>query len=66
LLDVMRVMQDHGGAPHWGKLHTPDRDATVERFGTARLATWRRSIARLNPTRRTFENDFARAAGLFE
>jgi hypothetical protein len=66
LLDVMRVMESMGGAPHWGKLHAPARDKTLDRFGADKLAAWRRAVRRLNPTRRTFENDFARAAGLFD
>jgi hypothetical protein len=66
LLEAMRVLQDLGGAPHWGKLHAPDAEQTVERFGTARIAAWRAAMRRLNPTKRTFENDFARVAGLVE
>jgi hypothetical protein len=66
LLDVIHAMEALGGAPHWGKLHAPSRDGTLDRFGADRLAAWRRAVRRLNPTRRTFENDFARAAGLLE
>lgn len=66
LLDAMHEMQSLGGAPHWGKLHAPDRAATLDRFGAPRLEAWRTAIRRLNPSKHTFENEFARTAGLFE
>lgn len=60
--DLVRL----GAIPHWGQIHRPNPAVTLCSFGAERLRAWRRAYRRLNPTRRTFENDFARAAGLLE
>jgi hypothetical protein len=64
LLDCVDELVELGGIPHWGLLHRASPKRTLEMYGEAKLASWRRAYRRLNPTRDTFENDYARDAGL--
>ncbi|MBO9626315.1 MAG: FAD-binding protein [Microbacterium sp.] len=58
---VERIMLDHGGRPHWGKLHTLDADALRERY--PRFDDFTALRDRLDPERRFANRYLERVLG---